>query len=68
MALRKDINDVAKEHQWRCERASMGRRKDINGKGVLYQSPPNLPLPRAEFSYTLMQMAGNGIQSGHSMV
>jgi hypothetical protein len=46
MALRKDINDVAKEHQWRCERASMGRRKDINGKGVPYQSPPNLPLPR----------------------
>lgn len=68
MALRKGINGKMKGHQWEDERASMGRRKGINGKGVPYQSPPNLPLPRADFSYTLMQMAGNGIQSGHSMI
>ena len=68
MALRKSINGKAKGHQWEGERTSMGRRKGINGKGIPYQSPPNLPLPRAEFSYTLMQMAGKGIPRRHSMV
>lgn len=61
MALRKDINGKMKGHQWEGERTSMGKAFPIN---PLLTSP----YQGAEFSYTLMQMAGNDIPRRRSMV
>jgi len=51
MGMRKDINGNAKGHQWECERASMGVRKGINGKGNNKLFDPScycLPAPVGE--------------------
>jgi len=61
MGRRKDINGKAKGHQWEGERTSMGKAFPINPLLTSHYQG-------TEFSYTLMQMAGNDIQSGRSMV